>query len=598
MQKAAIFVLLILVPLISRMTAQTVPQGFDLSNYGVKVEPDKRLMVVLATLEMAQSLDPKDNSARLVNTPLSAKGVEFREELARDNSGLPQDLRTKISAFVTSYKKRHPTSSDADLITPFISMAYTLTPAPELADPVITSDLPGDLLDVLDFAPLVREFYRRSTISSRLEDYLKEYRNDADGALRDSTREMASDLLSYLHTRPRLVFSEKVKTTTRKPGSKNPIETTSVRDHDRHFFVVPEKLAAKGNINFLNIRDDYYVIVPPDTDLSFSEARRAFLRFVIDPLVLERSKDIEPMRAWAKPVLDDLRKTEPGISPDVFLSISRSLVAAIDIRETQYRRERFATEQARRKIGSLRTDAEKRALSAELERYKQGLADEAALQLYEDTQKGSVFAFYFADELKGVEDSGFDIAGSLREIIASFDAAKQPDRAAITSDARKRALAAREERRKHPQEVVAVANPVTARLIDIQHTIDAKDYVRADADLKALLAQNPGDSRIYYNIGRVAGLVATSETDREKQAAKLVEAKTAYANVLSSATPNTDAALLSLTYVALARIYEFFDQTASAMNLYDAAIKLNDIPGGAFQAAIAAKQRLLKPQQE
>src|SRR4051812_47123373 len=83
-----------------------VPAGFQLESYGVRVEPDKRVMVVLATLEMAQSLDPRDNGERIVKTQLSAKGNTFREELARDNAALPEDLRKKISVFVSSYKKR------------------------------------------------------------------------------------------------------------------------------------------------------------------------------------------------------------------------------------------------------------------------------------------------------------------------------------------------------------------------------------------------------------------------------------------------------------------------------------------------------------
>ena len=34
---------------------QAPAAGFDLSNYGVRIEPDKRVMVVLATLEAART---------------------------------------------------------------------------------------------------------------------------------------------------------------------------------------------------------------------------------------------------------------------------------------------------------------------------------------------------------------------------------------------------------------------------------------------------------------------------------------------------------------------------------------------------------------
>lgn len=572
--------------------------GFDLSNYGVRIEPDKRLIVVLATLEMATAKNADGRDEKLINTPLSEKGAKFREQLLTDNAGLNEDLRRRISTFVAQYKNRHAAATDADVIAPFISMAYTLTPVPELADPVITNDLPGSLLDVLDFAPLAREFYRRSTIAAKLDDYVKGYRTEADGVLRSSAREMVSELLDYLHTRPRLSFTEKVKIETRKArGSKGTIEKTETREHERRFFIVPEKLAAKSNINFLNIRDDYYVIVPPDADLLYSETRRAFLQFVIDPLVLSNSKEIATMRDWVKPLLDERRKTDPTVSPDLFLTVSRSLVAAIDIRQAEFVQMRIATEQARQKIERLKTDEEKRAVSTELAKFKQSLSDDSVLQMFEDYEKGAVLAFYFSEQLKGIEDSGFDIASSLREMIATFDGAKETNRIAVSSEARKRAIAAREDRKKNPETRTTVAeNPVTTRLLEIQKTIDAKNYAKAHTDLKQLLTQNPSEPRIHYNIGRVAALAATATEDTEIQAQKLIEAKKAYSDVLKTATPATDKSLLSLTYVALGRIYEHFNDNAYAVKLYDEAIKLTNIPGGAFNEAIAAKQKLLKPQ--
>ena len=215
--------------------------------------------------------------------------------------------------------------------------------------------------------------------------------------------------------------------------------------------------------------------------------------------------------------------------------------------------------------------------------------------MYEDYQRGSVLSFYFAEQLKGVEDSGFDIASSLREMVATFDPAKETTRLADTADARKRAVAAREERIKHPDNRTAGSdNPVTVRLLEIKKTIDAKDYPKANTDLKQLLTQYPSEPRIYYNIGRVAGLTAVGIEDSDAQAQKLLEAKVAYGNVIRTGT--TDKVLLSLTYVALAHVYEFFNDNAYALKLYDEAIKLDDVTGGGFKEAIAAKQRLLKPQ--
>jgi len=583
------FLFILILTLVFSATGQGARQGIDLSNYGVKIEADKRLIVVLATLEMAET-----GGTKLINTPLSEKGAKFRSQLAQDTAALDPELRRRISMFVAQYKKRHAGASDAEVVAPFMALAFALTPVPELFDPVITNDLPAHLLDVLDFAPLVRDFYRRSGIANKLDAYAKAYNTEADGILRTSAREMIRELLDYLHTRPQLFATEKRAVQTQKSNSKQKIEKVETRTHERRFNIVPEMLAPQGNINFIAIRDDYYVTLPPDKDVSFSDVRRAFLQFVVDPIVLDNSKDAAALRDWVKPQLDERRKVNPNVSPDVFLAISRSLAAAVDIRQAQYVKSAIATDLARTKIGTVKTDAEKRAVSADLEKFKQSLADESALRLYEDYERGLVLTFFFADKLREIEESGFDIAASLKEMLATFDPAKESGRVAATADARKRALVAREEKKKNPVTTNLTAeNPVTKGLIEIQKTIDAKDYVKAAIDLKQLLAKEPNDPRIYYNIGRVASLAAAKIEDADAQSAKLLEAKEAYTDALRVKKTDTDPALLSHTYVALGRIYEHFNNNDYAIALYDQAIKLGEL--GGYREAIAAKQRLLKP---
>lgn len=593
MKKAALFVL-ILIFSVNLYAQQNIPAGFDLSNYGVKIEPDKRLMTVLATLEMARATTGEERA--LIKTPLSAQGALFRSRLQADMESVPEDLRRKISVFVEQHKKRHPKATDAEIIVPFISMAYTLSPVPDLADPAITNDLPGDLLDVLDFAPLVREFYRRSSFGAKINEYAKSYQATADANLRPSAKQMVSDLLNYLHTRPQIYYSEKVKVEAQKSKSKKTtLQNVEIRDRERRFFIVPEMLAPVGNISFVNISDDYFAIVSPEIDLSSSEVRRAYLQFVIDPLVLNNAKDISAFRPAIKQILDEQRTKNPGISPDVYLAISRSLVAAADARQTEFEKVRIATAQARQNIERQKTDADKRVVSAGLEKFKREAADETALQLSEAYQNGAVLSFYFADQFKGLEDSGFDVASSLRDMILSFDAAKETSRFEQYAEAGKRA----EERRKSPVAKTinaAVENPVTNRLIEIQKTIETKNYAQAAALLNQLLAGNPTDPRIFYNVGRVASLSAETIEDSDLRQQKLQEAQAAYSNVIRHATPATDKALLSLTYVALARIYEFYDDNAYAIKLYDEAIKLSEIAGGAYREALAGKEKLIKNQ--
>ncbi len=583
------------------MFAQGSPVGFDLSNYGVRIEPDRRVMAVLATLEAARTTNSAGESVPVLNTPLSAQGEKFRDQLRSDLAQLDPKLRERISLFVVQYKRRNANLSDAQITASFISMAYALTPVPELADPVVTVDLPGNLLDVLDFAPLVRDFYRASSFSANLPGYVKNYTTVADGSLRRSTGDMVTELLSYLQTRPQIYYSESVKTETQKSGAKKAtLTTTGRRERERRFIVVPEMLAPTGNVVFLNVKDDYYAVVPPDTDVTLSETRRAFLQFVIDPLVLGSAKDIAIVRDNVKKLIDEQRAKNPLVSPDVFLTISRSLVAAIDAKQNENLRVKIGTAQLRQKIDTKKTEDEKKQVFAELEKFKAEQADETVLRLSEDYERGGTLVFYFADQLKGVQDSGFNITASLREMILSIDTTKETGRYEQFADVRRRALAVRESRKANPTETIIVENPVTTRLLAIDKIIEAKNYAQARGELRGLLDKNPSDARIYYNYGRVTGLLASElikPEDAQKQRELLLESKVAFENVIRiAAVQRTDAALVSISYVALAKIYEHYGDATYAIGIYDAAIRVGDVSGGAYSEALTAKARLLKDQ--
>jgi len=584
---------LFIISILSVGAFSQVRTGFDISNYGVTIAPDKRVMTTLAAIDSGRAADAGGTRTRVFNTQLSEAGEQFRKQVDSDLAGMPDDLRTKIGAFLSNYKRRHPKTNDNELLAPFISMAYTLSPAPELSDPVVTMDLPGELLDVLDFAPLVREFYRRSGFSEKLDQYSHAYLKAADTLLRTSARNLVSDTLDYLHTKPQLIYTERVKVEVK--SKKSNLQTTELREHNRKFVIVPEMFAAGSNITFLNVRDDYYLILPPDKDLEQSEARRAFLQFVIDPLVLTSSQEMSGVRDGIKMLLDERRKSYPSVSPDPVLAVVRSLTAAIEARQDEYTNTNIAIDQARQQLDKAKTEAERKLITDDLEKYKRDRADETAARLSDAYERGAVMAFYFADQLHGTEDSGFNVAASIKEMISSFDASKEGDRLAQNAEARKRAIAARASRSANSERIAsAIENPVTTKLIEIQRTIDSKNYDKAAADLKELSADNPNEPRIYYNIGRVASLAATQIDDPDERSRKLMEARAAYSNVIRTRNNSTPVELVSLTFVALGRIYEFFDQDEYAVKLYDEAIKIGDVTGGAYKEALAAKQTLLQ----
>ena len=99
------------------------------------------------------------------------------------------------------------------------------------------------------------------------------------------------------------------------------------------------------------------------------------------------------------------------VSPDIFLAVSRSLVAAADARYEERRRLAGLNQEARVKLASAKDDAARLAISRELQANVKALEDETIARLSDDYEHGAILAFFFADQLKGIESSGFDVAG-------------------------------------------------------------------------------------------------------------------------------------------------------------------------------------------
>ncbi len=557
---------------------------FDLTGYGVRIQPDKRLIAVLATLEISG-----------IETELTPEGEALRKRIRAGTKAIDPNLKQKIDIFVSQYQKRHPGQKPSEVAAPFISMAYSLSPAPALTEPFRSVDLPDELLEVLDFSVLVREYYRTPGVAAEIDKIYEEYAGLSD-RLRPAAREMVTDILGYLHTRPSLTYIERIKVETKK--GRETITTYEPRERERSFTIVPEMLNSKGTINFLNITDDYYAIVAPDTNLSTSEVRRAYLQFVLDPLVLDASKEIREKQADIRSFINKKRDDGISVSIDPFLTVTRSLVAAVNAREQQFRKEQIATAQARRKIPLLKTEAEKQAVVAELDRVKQLLSDDAALDLSESYEAGAILCFYFADKLPGIEESGFDIASSIKDWVVSLDPSGETDRLASVAEARKRAQAERAKNDTLVIETTLVENPLTKKLLDIEKIADAGRYQEAEDALKVLLDETPTESpRIYYALGRTSSKSAEGIKDAEELNLRLIKAKVFYENVLRSADVNTDPGLISSTYFNLGRIYEFYRNPDYALKIYDAALKLGKVEGGAYDQAFEAKKALLEKNQ-
>jgi hypothetical protein len=561
---------------------------FEISEYGVDFRADPRLILMMAALDVA-GLD---------TTPAGRQPSAFRVKLRNDLANLDLALREKMKTFYERNKLPAP-ATPADQAARYVSLALALGPAPSFDAPERSEDLPAGLLEVLDFAPLVQEFHRRSGFDDHLVEYVRAYQAEGD-RLRAPTTEMVRGLLTYLHTRPITTSGERVE--IKNPNKKSKEKTYSVRQKERRFLILPDLLAARGTINFRIIGDDYYAVVPEGTDPASSELRRAYLQYVIDALVLRFNQDIAQRREQIKQLLNERTKAGAQVSPDVFLSVSRSLVAAADARYEEMRRLEFLARDARARLAAAKTEVDRATIGKTATDEMKAIQDETVARLAEEYEKGAVLSFYFADQLKGIESAGFDLANFFPDMIASFDPIREAKRPAEYAETVQRAMAAREARtaaRRSAAEVSVEASGKEAALVrdlaTVEDTLRNKDYNGAETRLREMLQEYPREPRIFFALGQTASLAASDATDENVQAERLNRALGHYRMAVAASSPDTDKAIMSRAHEAMGRINLFLENTAEAAKQFDEAIKIGDVRGGAYKEAVEGKKKLGQP---
>ncbi|MBC7798322.1 MAG: hypothetical protein H7Z37_15740 [Pyrinomonadaceae bacterium] len=594
--------------------AQTSQQPFDLFQYGVRIEPDARLIIVMATLEAA-GVDVKDDSV-------------FRREIRENNKKLDDDLRVRIRDFFNRNNKTLINSSPSEQIARYVSLAYVLSAPPELKTPPRSTDLPAGLLEVFDFAPLVQEYYQKSGIAENLKKYTDNHRAYGDSIRPDIIRAVR-DVTSYLNTRPVTTYSERVAVTAPTSNTKkSTAKRFEIRSRGRGFLIAPDLLAAPRSVKLRVISDNYYATIgffnkiDGESLIDSSEFRRAYLQFLVDPLIYQNAKLIAAQKEGIRKIINEQQNQSdktvftpaPEVSPDVFLTVSRSLAVAADIRQRKSALTSFATQEARQKIAQTKPSATNPNapkivkitddVTVENNRLTYPrIEKEAFAELSEAYKSGAVLVFFFDEQLKGLEASSFDIAGSFTEMITSFDVAKETARIKSSEKQRTEALTELAKLRQQRREAFANQESNTAAqpdanllkgLREAEQFTGLKEYDKAEASLKDLLLKFEGEPQIFYALGRNASLSANGVFDEGLRDDRLSKAFAHYKSVILASSEDTPKPLLSLTHVALGKLYDFYEKPDEAMKEFDAAIKIGNVPNGAYQQAIIEKQNLVK----
>lgn len=578
------------------------PQRLDLADYGIQIEPDARLIVMMAALDAA-GWDP---------TPKGASPSLFRAELRKDLAGLDPVLRGRMKDFYERHKLRDPAATPAEQAAAYVSLAYAVGAAPSFEAPPRSDDLPGGVLDVLDFVTLVREFYRQSGMDSLLPKYVRNHRAAGD-QLRAPAIEMARAVLSYLNTRPVTELEEKISADdpTRKDGKKKDApRRTVIRARERRFVVTPDLLAAPGTVNFRVVGEDYFAVTPVDVDLDAAELRRvsqslrrSYVQYMVDPLVLRFSAEVAAKRPSIKQVADAeaARRNRPA-SPDVFLAVARSMVAAAEARMIASERLRALRVETSRKLQAATEEAARAVVVNETKRRQQALEDETTAELAEAYENGAVLSFYFAEQLASTEDSGFDIGNFVPNMIAGIDPARELKRPAEYAEAVARHKEARRKSQQARATEVAAANTttpddartsaLTKSLGDVENLLKLKNYEEAETRLAALRSEHREDSRVYFLLGQAASLSAQEAFDGALQEQRLVAALGHFRQAVLFAASERDTPVALRAHLASGRILAHLERKDEALKEFDAVISKTDPNDRLHQEALNEKRKL------
>lgn len=565
------------------------PVSPDLKDYGIEVAPDARLVVVMAALDAA-GWDP---------TPAGQKPSVFRELLRKDQAALDPALRQRMRDFYQRNALKGENVTPAEQAARYVSLAYTLGQPPTFEEPPRSDDLPAGVLDVLHFVPLVREFYRQSGIDARLNSYLQMHRAAGD-SLRAPTGVMARLVLYYLNTRPQTVIAERTRVTEPPKGKKKTEKQLTVQHElDRRFRIVPDLLAAPGAVNFRVVGEDYYAIVPADVDPRLSEMRRAYIQFVVDPLVAHFNKEVAAKRDEIKQLLErEHARTGRDLSPDIFLAVSRSLVAAADAHLDEVIRYGLMQMEMGERMRKAADQATRDAIMKEAKARQSALEDEAVEQLADAYEGGAVLSFHFAEQLKGVEGSGFDISNFLPDMISSISAERETKRPAEYAAVVARA---RESRRRALAERVKEAPPADERraallksLSDVDDLLRVHNYEEAESRLSALREEYRDEPLVYFALGQAASLSAQEAFDENLQAQRLNAALAHFrqAILFSAEHPDTDPAIVFRAHLASGRILAHLERRDEAAREFDAVIAATAPTDRWHQEAEAEKKKL------
>jgi len=544
----------------------------------VRIEPDVRTFVVMAALNMA-GFDRETGGQQL---------SPARAVLRKDLANLDPQLKEKLTAFYKAHR-RQSVEEVADAAR-YAALSLMMTPPPAFSvNQTPERGIPDDLQPLLEFIPLVREFYVKSGIRELVPKYLGIGQVYA-AAYRNPVGEVIYDVLDYFHAAPETVISMRpLVVTSKSPDSTRQRTEVFARNRSRQMFVIIDPLAAldtsivrgdilnqKEDLLLRRVGDDYIVIVGPSRFATTEPVREAMIRFVIDPLVERHLKSSLEYKDQILKLLESAPATPRQYAGSVYLVIRESLAQA-------------ATARMRRIHAT-----------ATLGGYTE---DDAMFDLAQGYLRGAVLSFHFYQALAGFEKVGIGIEDFFDQMMATtnFDREAGRPKEFDSLIARVSSSHSKSSKTVNGEEAAAeaVMGAMAAKILSSDDLIRQKHFGEARAILNEVLAVEPTNARALYGMAQVLNQSASTveldpkadENDKiQAQHDRLEQAIKLYRKAIDNASKSSERWLVQWSHVFLGRILDFQEFRADAIAEYEKAIAMGpDIPDGAYKEAVEGK---------
>ncbi len=430
---------------------------------------------------------PSNNPLRLaVRRELAARKIPCLDEL---------------KAFFAEHRQKNP----AREYSQYLSFALSTSDPPMFEFRAVMNEVAPDAAALEGLGPLLTRFYREADIP----------------ALWKKSQPAIDQVIERYHAPVTLAVRD-VNAYLRSTGSFS----------RRRFQIYVDLLGAPNQINIRSYASEYYVVVTPSAEPQVGDIRHAYLHFMIDPLSIRYSEEIDKKKslidfAAGAPALEEAYKQ------DFLLLTSECLIKAVESRLAP--------------------------------------AGAGAAMVDQALKEGYILTPYFAEQLPLYEKQETAMRIYLPEMIKAIDLRKETRRLDGVTFAAERAV----RKAKHaPEAPKAAQSPAEKTIEEAEQVYGKKDYEKAKTLFARILRETDDrtlQARGYFGLARIAVLQNDPELG-DKLFRKTLEL-----------APDPFTKSWSLVY--LGRLAEIAKETEEALEHYRAALEVQGAAPGARQAA-------------